>query len=103
MESVVNRIIDIDRMADIKINDARKRSDDILLNSEKECKNLRNNINSAAENRISKVEEINKSDYDLKVTGLKKKYGLEKQNMDDFFESRHIEIENRIFAEIVGE
>lgn len=103
MESVVNKIIEIDRMADSRINDARKRSDEILSETEEKCRKLRNDICTAADKRIAEIEEINRSDFDFKVSELEKKYSTEKLEMDSFFDSRHTEIENSIFAEIVGE
>lgn len=103
MESVVNKIIEIDRMADSRINDARKRSEEILSETDEKCRKLRNDICIAADKQVAEIENVNKSDFDLKVAGLEKKYAMEKQEMDSFFDSRHTEIENSIFAEIVGE
>ena len=76
MESLVNKIIEIDRMADGRINDAKKQSEDILKSAE---------------------------DYESKISVLNKKINLEKERMDSFFENHHTEIEKSIFSEIVGE
>lgn len=103
MESVVNKIIEIDRMADIKISDAKKQSDEILSNAEMECVKLASDISSAAEKRIFEIEKINRFDYDSRVALLEEKYGFEKSSMDNVFEKTHVEIENAIFSEIVGE
>lgn len=103
MESIVNEIIKIDEMADTKIKDARSQSNEILTNAEKECQKIRNGINSAASKKISQIEQANKSEYESKLSSLKKANDLNKQSMDNFFVSRHDEIENKIFAEIVGE
>ena len=53
MESLVNRIIEIDRMADGRINDAKKQSEDILKSAEEKCKKIREDITAAAEKRIA--------------------------------------------------
>lgn len=103
MESLVNRIIEIDRMADGRINDAKKQSEDILKSAEEKCKKIREDITAAAEKRIAEIESINKSDYESKISVLNKKINLEKERMDSFFEKHHTEIEKSIFSEIVGE
>lgn len=103
MESVVNKIIEIDRMADRRISDAKKNSKKILSDTETKCSDLRNDISYAADRRIREIERINKTDFDMKIARLEEKYAVEKKDMDRFFEFSHSEIENKIFAEIVGE
>ena len=103
MESLVNKIIEIDRMEDGRINDAKKQSEDILKSAEEKCKKIREDITAAAEKRIAEIESINKSDYESKISVLNKKINLEKERMDSFFENHHTEIEKSIFSEIVGE
>ena len=98
MESLVNKIIEIDRMADGRINDAKKQSEDILKSAEEKCKKIREDITAAAEKRIAEIESINKSDYESKISVLNKKINLEKERMDSFFENQ-----KSIFSEIVGE
>ena len=103
MESVVDKIIEIDRMADRKISEAKKNSGDIIRQAEEKCHTLKKDISFAADKRIGEVEKINRSDFDGKVAGLEEKYAAEKKDMDSFFETRHNEIEKTIFEEIVGE
>ena len=55
MESLVNKIIEIDRMADGRINDAKKQSEDILKSAEEKCKKIREDITAAAEKRIAEI------------------------------------------------
>lgn len=97
MESLVNKIIEIDRMADGRINDAKKQSEDILKSAEEKCKKIREDITAAAEKRIAEIESINKSDYESKISVLNKKINLEKERMDSFFENHHTEIEKAYF------
>lgn len=103
MENLVNKIIEIDRMADSRINTARKQSRDMLKNSDEQCKKIVRDIEAAAEKRIAEIENINKSEYDLKAAALDEKISNEKEEMDCYFRDHHIEIEKKIFAEIVGE
>lgn len=103
MESVINKIIEIDCMADSRLNDAQKQHNEILSKADAKSRSLISSINSAAEKRISEIEKINKSDYDSKVAMLEEKYKLEKNSMSNVFEQNHIKIEDMIFSEIVGE
>ncbi len=103
MESIVDKIIEIDRMADSRINDARKKSDEILNAAEEKCRRLKNDIASGADKRIAEVEEINRLEYEKESEKLHKEYETRKNEMDSFFEANHADIEKNIFSEIVGE
>ncbi|MCM1227041.1 MAG: hypothetical protein NC320_06385 [Clostridium sp.] len=103
MENLVNKIIEIDRMADSRIVEAQKSSRKILSDTETKCVSLKRDISYAADKRITEIEKINKTDFDMKIAKLEKKYADEKMNMDRFFDFSHLDIENKIFAEIVGE
>ena len=76
MERLVNRIIEIDRMADGRINDAKKQSEDILKSAEEKCKKNREDITAAAEKRIAEIESINKTDNESKISVLNKKINM---------------------------
>lgn len=103
MENLVNKIIEIDRMANSRIVEAQKSSRKILSDAETRCVSLERDISYAADKRITEIEKINKADFDMKIAKLEKKYADEKKNMDRFFDFSHLDIENKIFAEIVGE
>ena len=100
---IVNRIIEIDRLAESRLSDARKRSEEIVMNAKKDSETLKSEISAAAQKRISEIETINKNDFDSQLAELEKQHDLENRQMDSFFESNHEKIENIIFAEIVGE
>lgn len=103
MENLVNKIIEIDRMADGRIVEAKKSSVKILSDAETKCESLKKDISCAADKRITEIEKINKTYFDMQIAKLEKKYADEKMNMDRFFDFSHLDIENKIFAEIVGE
>lgn len=103
MESVINRIIDIDRCASERISDAKKRETEILEGTAGECAKITKELSAAADQRIAEVEKINKAHFELLSAELEKAYEQEIEEMDGCFESSHISIENAIFAEIVGE
>lgn len=103
MESVINKIIEIDRLAEEQLSLAEVRKKEIFADTQRECKNLENTIRHDAEVRISEIENINKREFDFISETLSKKYSDEMNRMNSFFEHHHENIENRIFSEIVGE
>ncbi len=103
MESIINKIIEIDRLAEERLNLAEVKKKEIFENAKKECFDLEKKLRHDADMRISEIEKINKRDYDALSESLSKKYSDEMNNMDRYYESHHEIIENRIFSEIVGE
>lgn len=103
MESVINRIIEIDRNATERINSASEKKKQILDDIKNQCSELKLKIENDAEKRISKIEDLNKSEYEMKTAELEKKFNDEINEMNTFYEQNHKIIEREIFAEIVGE
>lgn len=103
MESVVNRIIDIDRQASDRLNEAQKKKNSIIEGTAAECDEIKKQLSASAEKRIAEIEQINKSEFDMLAAEIESKYKQKKEEMYDFFEKYHTSIEESIFAEIVGE
>lgn len=103
MESVINRIVEIDRNATERINSAYEKKKHIMEDTKNQCRDLKLKIESDAENRISQIEDFNKSEYEMEAAELEKKFNDEINEMNTFYEQNHKIIEREIFAEIVGE
>lgn len=103
MESVINKIIEIDKLAEERLTKAEIRQKNIYNEAQEECRRLEVKIRRDADKRINEIENINKSEFDAFYEKISKKYSEEILNMDSFFSDNHEEIENQIFAEIVGE
>lgn len=103
MESVINRIIEIDENATQRINSAFEKRNQIIENTKKQCMEIRNKIESDADLRISQIEDFNKSEFEKEVSELEKKFNDEIDEMNAFYEYNHEKIEKEILAEIVGE
>lgn len=103
MESVINRIIEIDRNATERINSANEKKKQIIEDIKNQCRELQLKIESDAENRISQIEDLNKSEYEMESAELEKKFNDEINEMNTFYDQNHKIIEREIFAEIVGE
>ena len=84
MDSIVNRIIEIDRNADEKIKAASEKEKQIIGEAENECLALKKELESES-------------------AKLEKRHNEELKFLDDYYNKNHQRIESEIFAEIVGE
>lgn len=103
MESVISKIIEIDKNASERINSASEKQKQILEDSENQCRKIREEIAGSADKRIAEVEGINKSEFEAETAELEKKISDAINEMNTFYEQNHERIEKEIFAEIVGE
>lgn len=103
MENIINKIIEIDRLAEERLHQAETKQNEISLQAQNECKKLEEKLRHDADARISEIEKINKREFEILSEDIAKKYDEKLKNMDLFYEKNHIDIENKIFGEIVGE
>ena len=61
MESVINRIIEIDKNATERINSASEKRNQIIEDTKKQCMEIRTKIERDADMRISQIEDFNLS------------------------------------------
>lgn len=72
MESVINRIIEIDKNATERINSASEKRNQIIEDTKKQCMEIRTKIERDADMRISQIEDFNKSEFEKEVSELEK-------------------------------
>ena len=103
MESVINRIIEIDKNATERINSASEKRNQIIEDTKKQCMEIRTKIERDADMRITQIEDFNKSEFEKEVSELEKKFNDEINEMNAFYDYNDETIEKEILAEIVGE
>ena len=81
MESVINRIIEIDKNATERINSASEKRNQIIEDTKKQCMEIRTKIERDADMRISQIEDFNKSEFEKEVSELEKKFNDEINEM----------------------
>lgn len=84
MESVINRIIEIDKNATERINSASEKRNQIIEDTKKQCMEIRTKIERDADMRISQIEDFNKSEFEKEVSELEKKFNDEINEMNAF-------------------
>ena len=92
MESVINRIIEIDKNATERINSASEKRNQIIEDTKKQCMEIRTKIERDADMRISQIEDFNKSEFEKEVSELEKKFNYEINEMNAFYDYNHEKI-----------
>lgn len=103
MENIINRIIEIDRKADKRLTDAEKESSKLIKNSEREAADLKEDLRTAAEIRISEVCKFHKTETEQAVSKINSDCEEKIRMLDEAYEKKHLSIEENIFHTIVGE
>ena len=62
MENIINKIIEIDKVADDRLKNAYKEKDDIIENAKIEAEKIKTSLLMDAQKRIDEVEAQNKAE-----------------------------------------
>lgn len=103
MENLVNKIIEIDSMADQRLCDAESASEKLKENTEREAASLKEDLRKKAENRMSEIRKFHKDETQEILTRINHECNAKINQLDDAFEKQHLSIEDSIFRAIVGE
>ncbi len=103
MEGIINRILEIDRTAEERLTNARLIKQKTVNQTFVEAGRLEETLKSQAEETIANVERINDKYYGELLKRNEEKYASEAENLKIFYSSQHEIIEDKIFAEIVGD
>lgn len=102
MENLVNKIIEIDSIADQRLNDAESDSAKMIEKSEREAADLRENLRSRAENRMSKIRDFHRIETEDAISRINEDCNEKIRSLDEAYDSMHSSIEESIFRMIVG-
>ena len=102
MESIIDKILAIDRHAQQQIEDARREALLIEEKAEKESQLIKREIAENTNKRISQIEEQHKHECARRTDELAELYRNKTENMQKQYAKTHTEIENIIFSEITG-
>ena len=103
MESFINKIIEIDKLADERLKQSAQKKKELLADAEKECAELAKKLMTDADKRIEEVEEFNRADCDLKIAELEKHYEEENMSIDEVFSDVHLLMIEDIYNQTVGD
>ncbi|MBE6852312.1 MAG: hypothetical protein E7505_02380 [Ruminococcus sp.] len=103
MENVINRIIEIDKAADKRLNDALERSKKIIGSSEREASDIKENTRADAEQRISEIRLFHKNEIEKEISEITSECDKKIRQLDEAYEKLHLSIEEDIFRAIVGD
>lgn len=103
MENIVKRIIEIDKSAQLKLEKACVKRDEILAENKVQCDKLQSTLKSDADRALLKYSEYRKNEFKEKSSALRAVYEEKVKEMNQNFENTHSAIEEEIFKAIVGE
>lgn len=103
MEGIINKIMEIDRLAEQKLAAAKKLQQQIAKEAVEESSKLEESLKKSADRAIDNVEATNRHEFEILSEKQEKKYADEMKRLDRFYEQEHEKIENEIFSRIVGE
>ncbi|MBP0960591.1 MAG: hypothetical protein J5864_00445 [Oscillospiraceae bacterium] len=103
MENIVNRIVEIDNEADRRLTEAEEAGRKRVEDSEKEAKELKENLMARAESRMDKVRSFYRGETETDVNRINDECSQKLKQLDEAFENSHSVIEEKIFRAIVGE
>lgn len=103
MESVISRILEIDKMAEEKLEEVKELEKQLAIDTQADCDALAEEMRARADRAIDDVEAVNKFEFSEITKENEAKYRAEIKVLNDFYQAKHEEIESRIFEQIVGE
>ena len=103
MENVINRILEIDKDACVRLEQAEKQKKQILAETKIEEAKIKEDHIKRADVRIQKVEETEKKFAEEEMIKLEEKKQEQISKLNAIFEQNHISWEQDIFQRIVGD
>lgn len=103
MGNIINKIIEIDKIADERLKNAYKEKDEIIENAKVEAEKIKMSLLNDAEKRIEEIENQNKAEVNMKIAELGKSSQDEIDKMKEQCSVRCKEIEKNLIKVIVGE
>ena len=103
MENVVNKIIEIDREADNRLNMALENKKKLIDSACVEAEKIKKKLLDEADARIAEVEAERRAESDSKISKLRADSEARLKAMDEAFENKRDIIEQSIYMRTVGE
>lgn len=103
MESIISKILEIDKQAEQKLSEASELKEQLALDAQAEADFLEQTLKQKADAAIANVEAVNKLEFENITYENQKKHSEIIKVLDDFYEREHEKIESVIFENIVGE
>ena len=89
MQELINRIIQINQVADQKVKQAEKEQQKALKHLETEKVGVSDEIQSRATNRLGNFEDSEKLNAEESIKKIRHHYQTEKQRLQDIYDKNH--------------
>ena len=101
MESIINKILEIDENARKKLENAYTTKSQILYEAEQEEDNIKKDVLNRVSGRVAKVEEFEKTTADEKIEKIKNQSYQTIEYINKKFEENHQQWEEDIFKKVI--
>lgn len=101
MKSIIEDIIEIDSVAQKRIDEAKKIKEDVSKQIELEKEQMNAELNSKAENRVLKIEEAEKRLADEETAAIQKETDEKLSALRENFEKIKDKLENEIYQNVI--
>lgn len=102
MENIISRIIELNRQADHKIQEAKVQREEIISEANAEADKIRQNSRERLKEHISKVEIVERKAADKEIAEYQKNKEEKIKAYQELYDNNHEKWESEIFSEIVG-
>lgn len=103
MENVINQILQIDKNACERLEQAKQEKSKILSEAKLEEIRIREADIKRADDRVEKIDEYEKSIADEKIAYIEAEKLKQMAALQGIYDENHLQWEREIFARIVGE
>lgn len=101
MTSIINQIIEIDSIAQKRLNDAHAIEEEIKRQIVQKKQYTNDIINEKAAARIEKIEEIEQQYANEEMDRIKKEFDSKIARLEDIYTNTHEAIEAKIFNQVI--
>lgn len=103
LNTVVNKLLDVDKQARLILDEAQQYYDRVLTDIEAEKQRLTTEYENKAKMHYEKIEETERSAIIDSAKEIEEKYARLTAEMNEIFEKEHVNLENELFARCVGD
>lgn len=102
MANIINQILEIDKLAVEKLDEANRHKSDVLLEIEKMKTQKNDELQEQATSRIEKAREVEKAYAQSKIEKIKQNNDKLIDSLNENYERHHLQWEEDIISSIIG-
>lgn len=102
MSSIINKIIEIDSIAQQRLNDAYVIQNGIRQQILEKNEQTNRVIHEKAESRIAKIDELEQQYANEELVRLREECDAQIERLEQFYSKNHVALEKNLFDRVIG-